>query len=162
MGHKDTVALHKIYDIARFWCKKHKHPYQFRVDDGDYETALEFFFLGEAKTPQWEVIHPPRSLNWDSNPTIICPDILDYHSKIIIEYDEEGGQKRPGATLAPKGHGPEGDILTGRDERRGDYYSFGKFRFLRFYEKDLREENWEKIYSFLLDCVVEDMKNSQD
>lgn len=149
MGLKDADALHDIYEIAKAYCKKHKLPYHFKVDDGDYETAIEFFFLGDAKVPQWEVIHPPRSKNWDTNPTIFCPDILDFKHKIIMEYEEEGQVRLSGARLARKGHGPEGDIPNDRDARRGDYYSFGKFRVLRFYEADLEDQNWEKLYNFL-------------
>lgn len=153
MGVKDADALHEIYEIAKAYCKKHKLPYHFTVDDGDWETAIEFFFLGDAKTPQWEVIHPPRSKNWDSNPTIFCPDLLDFKHKLIIEFEEEGQKRLSGARLARKGHGPEFDLLNKRDSRRADYYNWGNFRVLRFYEADLKEENWKKIHQFLLDCV---------
>lgn len=154
MGVKDADALHDIYDEANIWCKKYKLPFKFKVDDGSYETAIEFFFLGEAAAPQWEVIHPPRSQGWLSNPTIFCPDIIDFDNKIIIEYEEEGQKRLSGSRLARRGHGPEGDILNEKDSRREKYYSFGKFRVLRFYEADLMAKNWEKIHQFLLDCVV--------
>lgn len=156
MGNIDVIPLHKIYDKANEWCKKHNIRYSFTVDDGDYETAIEFFFLGDAKITQWEVMHPPRSKNWDTNPNIFCPDIMDFDNKIIIEYEEEGQKKRSGAHLATKGHGREGDLPTRKDSRRTDYYSFGKFRVLRFYEADLSAENWDKLYQFLLECQSDD------
>lgn len=153
MGVKDADALHKIYEIAKLYCKKYKLSFTFRVDNGDYETAIEFFFLGEAKTPEWEVIHPPRSEGWLSNPTIFCPDIMDWNHRIIIEYEEEGQKRLSGSRLARKAHGPAGDVTNDRDERRDNYYKWGKFRVLKFYEADLKEQNWEKLYQFLLDCV---------
>lgn len=75
---------------------------------------------------------------------------MDYSHKLIIEFEEEGQKRLSGAYLARKGHGPEGDILNKRDSRRGDYYLWGKFRVLRFYEADLKEQNWEKLESFLV------------
>lgn len=153
MGVKDADALHEIYNECNVWCKKYKLPFHFTVDNGSYETAIEFFFLGEANKPQWEVIHPPRSKGWLSNPTIFCPDIMDFDSKIIIEYEEEGQKRLSGSRLARKGHGPIGDMTNDRDTRRDNYYNWGKFRVLKFYEADLKEKNWEKIHSFLLDCV---------
>jgi len=145
LGVKDSDALHAIYEKAKTFCKENDLPYSFKVDNGDYETAIEFFYDDE----KWHTAYPPIAKNWDSNPTIFCPDILDYSHKLVIEFDEEGQKRLSGAHLARKGHGPEGDILNKRDSRRGDYYSWGKFRVLRFYEADLKEENWEKLYSFL-------------
>jgi len=153
LGHKDTVALHAIYEKAWKWCKLHKHPYSFKVDNGDYETAIQF------KETDIDVIHhahPPYSEDWETNPEIKCPDILDYHNKIIIEYEEEGHKIRSGAYLPTKGHGREGDEVNATDTERDRLYKLCKFRFLKFYEQDLKEENWDKLYSFILDCVVED------
>lgn len=149
MGIKDSDALHKIYEKVKIFCKENNLPYHFKVDDGSYETAIEFFFLGEAKTPQWEVIHPPRSKNWDTDPTILCPDIIDFENRLIIEYEEEGQKRLSGARLARKGHGAQGDIPNSKDSRRNDYYSWGGFRLLSFYEADLKEKNWNKLYNFL-------------
>lgn len=153
MGERDIENLHIIYRQCVEWCKKYKLPFQFKVDSGNFETGIEFFFLGEAKIPQWEVIHPPRSKGWLSNPTIFCPDIIDFEHRIIIELEEEGQKRLSGSRLARKGHGPQGDMTNDRDTRRDNYYNWGKFRVLKFYEADLKEKNWEKIHSFLLDCV---------
>lgn len=145
MGVKDSDALHAIYDKAKTFCKANDLPYSFKVDNGDYETAIEFTY----EDAKWHTAHPPISKNWDSNPTILCPDILDYEHKLVIEFEEEPGPRKSGAHYAKKGHSREGDIDTKKDIRRGDYYSWGKFRVLRFYEADLKEENWEKLYKFL-------------
>ncbi len=119
------------------------------MDDGDYETAIQFYYDDE----KWHTAHPPIAKDWDSNPSIFCPDILDYSHNLIIEYEEEGQKRLSGAHLARKGHGPEGDIPNIKDTRRGDYYYWGNFRVLRFYEADLNEENWKKLEKFLLDNI---------
>lgn len=147
MGHKDLMALHKIYEEIKSFCKENKLPHSFKVDDGDWETAIEFYFLGDAKSPQWETFHPPRSKNWDSNPNILCPDLLDWHHRMIIEYDEEVGEPRPGAYLAIKGHNREGDLDNTHDTERTYYYKWGKFHTLRIWESD---KLWkEKLHKFL-------------
>lgn len=153
MGERDIQELTDINKEIKKITKKHKLPFKFETDKGQYQTAIEFFFLGNAKTPQWEVIHPPRSKNWDSNPTILCPDLLDFKHKLLVEYEEEGQKSRPGAHLATKGHGREGDFTTTRDTRRDEYYKWGGFRVLKFYEIDLEEQNWTKLYEFLSEHV---------
>jgi len=147
MGIKDSDALHAIYEKAKTFCKENNLPYSFKVDNDDYETAIEFFYDDDEK---WHTVHPPISKNWDSHPTIFCPDLLDFEHKLIVEYDEEGQKHLSGARVARKGHGPQGDMPNKRDTRRGDYYNWGKFRVLRFYEADLKDENWAKLESFLV------------
>lgn len=145
MGIKDTESLHKIYEKVKSFCKENNLPYSFKVDDGSFETAIEFWALGYH--------HPPKSENWEASRAagneIKCPDLLDFEHKLIIEYDEEGQKKLSGARLARKGHGPEGDIPNLRDTDRERLYRLGSFKFLRFYETDLKEENWQKLYDFL-------------
>jgi len=149
MGHRDITALHKIYEEAKLICKENELPYHFTVDDGDYETAIEFFFLGDAKTPQWETFHPPYSQNWNENSNILCPDILDYHHKIIIEFEEEVGEPRTGARLAKKGHHREGDMDNSHDTEREYYYKWGQFHTLRIWDSDTM---WKgKLKKFLID-----------
>ncbi len=121
-------------------CKENSLSFKFTVDHGTFETAIEF--IGSKP------YHPPISESWEQNPTIFCPDLLDYHNKIIIEYEEEVGNRRPGAKLAQKGHHREGDMDTKRDTRRTRYYRDGKFRVLRIYESDIM---WQKkLAEFLL------------
>lgn len=133
MGEIDIEHLMKIYRQCVQLCKVHHLPYSFRVDHGTYETAIEF--IGSKS------YHPPISENWNQNPDIFCPDLLDYYNKIIIEYEEEVGERKPGAKLARKGHHREGDMDTKRDVRRNLYYEDGKFRVLRIYESDTL---WQK------------------
>jgi len=140
----DLIRINrKVQEIV----KKHRLPFKFETDKGTYETAIEFYFLGEAKTPPyWEAIHPPHSLNWKTNPNILCPDLLDWPHRLIIEYEEEIGPPRPGAKLAKKGHEPEGNL--DKDARRNQLYDHAHFHMLRIWESD---KNWEeKLENFLL------------
>lgn len=140
MGEIDIEKLMKVYSECLLLCKKYDLPFQFTVDHGTFETAIEF--IGSTS------YHPPLSKNWKDNPIIFCPDLLDYSNKIIIEYDEEIGNRRAGAKLAKKGHNREGDVDTKRDHRRTLYYRDGKFRVLRIYESDVM---WsKKLTEFLL------------
>lgn len=140
MGEIDIEPLMKIYRECVAICKEHQLPFIFQVDHGTYETAIEF--IGSKS------YHPPVSENWNQNPEIFCPDLLDYYNKIIIEYEEEVGGRRPGAKLARKGHHREGDLDTKRDFKRNLYYKDGAFRVLRIYESD---KLWQKkITDFLM------------
>ena len=141
MGEIDIENLMKIYRKCLQLCKEHHLPYSFRVDHGTYETAIEF--IGSRS------YHPPLSKNWNQSHDIFCPDLLDYEHKIIIEYEEEVGERQTGAKLATKGHHREGDMDTNRDIRRNLYYKDSKFRVLRIYESD---KLWEKkLGSFLIE-----------
>ena len=140
MGEIDIESLMKIYRECVSICKEYHLSYSFRVDHGTYETAIEF--IGSKS------YHPPISENWNQNPEIFCPDLLDYENKIIIEYEEEVGERRPGAKLARKGHHREGDLDTKQDVRRNSYYNDGAFRVLRIYESDIL---WQKkLVDFLM------------
>ena len=143
MGEVDIENLFRIYDVANSIIKKHRLLISFTIDHGTYETAIEF--VGNR------FFHPPISKNWDSHPNIFCPDLLDWHNKIIIEYEEEVGEQRRGAFLAKKGHHREGDMDTKQDSRRNEYYKSGGFRVLRIWDS---EQNWEKkLENFLLRYV---------
>lgn len=140
MGHIDLSSLFVIKEEISNVCKKHNLDYSFRVDLGNYETGLEF--IGS------QVFHPPISKDWSTNPIILCPDLLDYNNKIIIEYEEEVGNRRTGARLAKKGHQREGDMDNSRDTRRNKFYNRGGFHVLRIWESD---KDWkEKIETFLI------------
>jgi len=144
MGQVDLEKLFEIYYETLSIAKKYNLPYRFKVDEGTYETALEFFYDDDEK---WHTAHPPLAKNWIENPTIICPDLLDYKNKLIIEYEEEVGERKTGAKLAKKGHNREGDIDTKRDERRNKYYRHGKFTVLQIWESD---ECWRKKLKIFL------------
>ena len=140
MGQVDIESLFRIYEEIKQITKKHNLLYSFKVDHGTYETAIEF--VGN------HFVHPPISKNWDSHSDIFCPDLLDWHNKIIIEYEEEVGEQRRGAFLAKKGHHREGDMDNKRDTRRDTFYKQGGFHILRIWEADNMWE--EKLVTFLL------------
>lgn len=148
MGEIDIASLFVIKDEIKIICKKFDLDFSFNVDMGNYETALEF--VGSA------FFHPPISKDWSDNPTILCPDLLDYSNKIIIEYEEEVGNRRTGARLAKKGHNREGDYDNTRDARRNKFYKRGGFHVLRLWESD---KDWkEKLENFLLHFEPKDIQ----
>lgn len=141
MGEVDLGDLHKIYRKCVDYCKQENLPYKFKVDSGNYETAIEFWAMGYH--------HPPKSANWNyaksQDNEIKCPDLLDYHNKLIIEYEEESKPGKRGGKLGKKGHTEE----SNKDEHRDQLYRIAGFKLLKFWETDLKEENWNKIYNFL-------------
>lgn len=146
MGIVDYPELHKVYRKCVDYCKKQKIPFNFKVDSGSWETAIEFTAIGYH--------HPPRSKSWEEvekqGNEIKCPDILEYNHKIIIEWEEEHGSQKSGARLAKKGHSHKGDIDTNRDVDRNMLYRIAGFRLLRLYESD---KDWNKqLESFLTKC----------
>lgn len=144
MGEVDLENLFKIYYEIKAIKKKHGLNFFFKLDHGSYETAIEF--VGEKHH------HPPISKDWDLNPTIFCPDLLDYENKLIIEFEEEVGEPRPGAKLAKKGHNREGDQANKRDSRRNYYYEQGGFRLFQIWKSD---PDWRaKLEKFLLDMSI--------
>ena len=138
MGIVDIEALMEINEQV----KKLHTKYSFKVDHGSFETAIEFWQMGYH--------HPPKSRNWEESRAngneIKCPDLLDYHNKSIIEFEEEPKPGKRGGKLGRKGHVEESD----RDEHRDMLYRIAGFRFLKFWETDLKEKNWDKLYNFLL------------
>lgn len=141
MGHVDLEKLFDIYYEILTITKKYNLPCHFTVDEGTYETAIEFI---EDKS-----FHPPISLTWDTKPVIFCPDLLDYQHKIIIEFEEEVGEPKRGAKLATKGHNREGDLDNKRDQRRNEHYNHGGFSILRIWKSD---KLWRsKLKDYLLD-----------
>lgn len=139
MGHKDLMSLHRIYEKIKIITKENNLPYNFKVDDGDWETAIEFIGV--------KSYHPPISVDWSNNPQIFCPDLLDYENKIIIEYEEEIGNPRTGARLATKGHNREGDLPNKRDFKRNEFYKGGNYTLFQIWKSD---ENWEQKLERLL------------
>ena len=120
-------------------------PYSFKEDSGNYETAIQF--------KEEHFSHPPWSEDWDTNPEILCPDILEWKNKIIIEFEEETGNRKSGARYARKGHGHEGDLSTKRDTRRNEYYKLAEFRVFQLWESTYKNENWKvKLFEFLINC----------
>lgn len=140
MGEIDIEKLFDVYYETLLIVKKYDLPYRFTVDEGTYETAIEF--VGDKS------FHPPISSDWTTKPIILCPDLLDYYNKIIIEYEEEVGNPKPGAKLARKGHNREGDFNTKRDENRNYFYKKIGFSVFRIWDSD---KFWRtKLKDFLL------------
>ena len=74
---------------------------------------------------------------------------MDYHHRIIIEVEEEIGERRTGARLAKKGHHREGDMDNTHDQERNLYYKWGGFHTLRIWDSDIM---WKtKLKAFLFD-----------
>lgn len=144
MGELDIEKLFEIKYETRTISEKNNLPYIFKVDLGSFETAIEFVGINH--------FHPPISQSWIDKPDIFCPDLLDYENRIIIEYEEETGEKKSGAHLAKKGHGHMGDIDTKRDNRRNRFYKQGGFRIIRIWESD---HAWKKhLKDFLLNITL--------
>jgi len=145
MGSIDIAALHPIYRQCIFLTKENKYPFIFKEDTGNYETMIEFSLLGP--------IHPPISKDWDEMKKIqaipICPDIMDFESKIILEYEEESTAGKSSGKMGKKGHFAE----SKRDERRDKLYKENNFRFCKIWESEVKSGVWVvKLFHFLSDC----------
>ena len=112
-------------------------PFRFIEDSGDQETAIAINQYGIVKKitniskQEFEQYYLDGFL-------VFVPDVLDFINKIIIEFEEETGPKKPGAKLARKGHGHEGDLDTKRDYRRNKYYQYGEFFVIRVWESNFK------------------------
>jgi len=144
------VDIEILMDINEQIKKLHT-KYSFKVDLGSFETAIEFTPIGYN--------HPPKAKSWvDLNGNEIkCPDLLAYDDKIIIEWEEEHGNKKSGAKFAIKGHSHKGDVDTTRDTERNRLYRLAGFRVLRLYDSD---PDWKKeLKLFLIKCYNEDCRS---
>jgi len=148
MGIQDQDRLQPVYRACVDFCFIAQIPFKFKVDRGCWETAIEFFYDIDEKIYH---THPPKSPGWSTDPKILCPDILDYDNKIIIEIEEEPGPRLKGAKMARKGHSREGDLDTKKDTERNRHYK--DFRVFRLWESTLKNENWQiKLFLFLINC----------
>jgi len=142
MGEVDYGELYEIYRICIDYCKQEKLPFQFKVDSGNYETAIEFWAMG--------YYHPPKSQSWEevkkAGNEIKCPDILDFEHKIIIELEEEPKPGKRGGKLGKKGHTEESDT----DKHRDMLYRIAGFKILKIWESELKSKKYkEKLCQFL-------------
>ncbi len=134
MGHKDLDSLFPIVQEARRISDEFNLGFSFKWDQGDYETRVDISesghtWLGSGQLPLVGY-------------RIFCPDILDYHNKIILEYDEESKPNK--GAKRRKGHF-EGNK---RDERRKWYYTIAKFDFFIIWQSN---KNWkEDLKQFLI------------
>lgn len=140
-----------MYRFATDFCKLMNLPYRFNTDQGNYETAI--IFDSETHIPRLPL--PTESFDNISYPSILkCPDLADFNHKILIEYEEETGPRKPGSKYAKKGHGHPQDYGTKRDTIRNELYHNAGFRLYRVWESD---NTWkESLGAFLLQCNKED------
>lgn len=142
MGVKDLDALHEIYEILKAYCKKYKLPFKFTVDDGSFETAIEFWAMGYH--------HPPKSKDWEESKKngtkIKCPDILDFEHRLIIEYEEEPKPGKKGGKLGKKGHTEE----SSKDQHRDQLYRIAGFKLLKIWESEFKDGSWIKKLNIYL------------
>jgi len=143
------MRIYPIYRIVTDQCKTFGWHYQFKEDSGDYETAFIINERGQTEIPtdlkNWENL---KADGW----TLQVPDISDFHSKIIIEYEEETGNRKPGAKLAKKGHGHPGDLTTPRDTKRDTNYA--GFKLCKVWESEPMKVLEVKLHYFLADCYT--------
>lgn len=142
MGIADYEKLYKIYRECIDYCKAEKLPFHFKVDSGNYETAIEFWAMG--------YYHPPKSKSWKElkkqGNEIKCPDILEYEHKIIIELEEEPTPGKQTGKLGKKGHVEE----SIRDTHRDMLYRIAGFKVLKIWESEYNTNKYkEKLYKFL-------------
>ena len=144
IGEIDIDKLMEIYKFITNFCKSNQLFFKFTVDQGKFETAIEFI-----QSPANYMSHPPISKNWvalkKNGNVVLVPDILDYTNKIIIEYEEES-QPMHGPKIIKKGHSEESKHDTDRDT----FYESRKFRVFKVWESD---KEWKKsLGKFLLRC----------
>ena len=148
MGEVDIARLHPIYRECIRLTKENNWPFVFKEDSGDYETMIEFVINPVGVRP----IHPPMSTDWDAMKRIesipICPDIMDYRKKIVLEFEEESTAGKSSGKLGKKGHWAE----SKRDSRRDNLYKQTKFRFCKIWESELKGPWKLKLFHFLADC----------
>jgi len=151
MGIVDCENLHEIYRVCVDYCKQEKIPFQFKVDSGNWETAIEFWAMG--------YYHPPRSKSWEEvkekGNEVKCPDILEYEHRVIIELEEEPKPGKRGGKLGKKGHAEE----STRDTNRDMLYRIAGFKVLKIWETEFKSKKYKaKLCQFLYEVY----KVSQD
>lgn len=142
MGEVDIAKLMEIYVFVLDFCKGRNIFFRFAVDEGKFETAIEFISFTEA-------VHPPISSSWTAlrknGNAIYVPDLLDFPNKIIIEYEEESKPMK-GPKIIKKGHSEESTV----DMLRDKFYKDAGFRLFKVWESDIE---WKKkLGEFLLRC----------
>lgn len=136
----DLEELHKIYEYVKLVCREKKLNYNFRVDDGNYETRIDINLNGHCSIGNGKL----PLIGYE----MFCPDLMDFVHKKIIEYEEEAGANT-GYLHAKKNKGHT-EYTNTRDSRRDLYYSVIKFDVLKIWEHELKDGSWkEKVEVFL-------------
>jgi hypothetical protein len=159
MGLQDyNDRLYPVYRHATDISKMHYLPFSFKVDSGNYETSIVFNLEtgscrkgNENETPD-DVRYPEK---------MIVPDVCDYEHKIIVEFDEETGNRRTGAKYAKKAHGHEGDLPGKKDSRRNECYNRAEFHFHQVWESKFKKKLWTiPLTEFLFYCYRKSLNDS--
>lgn len=146
MGHKDLVKLHLVYSAVQSIAKMYGWHFQFKVDDGNFETAIIIGMDGEWKLPGPESMEELKAREFQEK--LFCPDLIDYYQKLIIEYEELA--KPNTGYLGAKMHKGHTDYTNSRDTIRDAYYNKAGFNVLKIFENELKDESWKaKLRTFL-------------
>lgn len=143
----DLSTLFMINNEISRLSKKHNWPYRFRVDCGSFETRIDIDSDGELQKGNGQF---PQS-----GYEMFCPDLLDFNTLTIVEYEEEAtpntGFMRS-KKAGHKGHFPE--QLNPRDLKRDWYYQKAKFAMLKIWEHTIHDGTWKAVlYEFLLNVT---------
>jgi len=118
------MVLYKIVNECRRLENEFRWGYQFKWDQGDFETKIEDPETGD----------------------FFCPDVVDVHNKIIIEHEEEA-KANTGYHKAKK-HRGHTDYTNTRDRKRDAFYKKLGFEVLKIWESD---KQWKtKLKQFLV------------
>ena len=145
MGVKDLASLFPIYLEAKKISEEYNLGFQFKIDHGSYETRIDISdlgtcFIGNGKLPL---------IGFD----MFCPDLLDYHNKIILEY-EETARPNKGAKRR-KGHLE----VNNHDQNRDWAYARAKFLVLKIWDSD---KDWKThLKKFLIETFTKSQNVGQ-
>ena len=141
MGEKDLVSLHKIYEEAQAMSYSENLGFNFKVDDGQFETRIDIredgsWNKGDGKLPL-------------IGSKMLCPDLIDFNKKKIIEY-EESAAANTGYLKAKRNKG-HSEVTNKKDTDRDLYYKIAGFDLLKIWDYELKDDGlWiPKLFKFL-------------
>jgi len=150
MGHKDIIKLHCLYNKIRELSNEHGWHFQFKVDDGNFETAIIIGMDGEWQLPGPESMQELKLQEFQEK--LFCPDLIELYQKIIIEFEELA--KPNTGYLGAKMHKGHTDYTNSRDSVRDEYYGKTGFHVLKIYENEYKDGSWiSKLEKFLAQLV---------
>lgn len=127
------MKLHKVLSQVKTICSSLEISYNFKVDDGGFETRIDINENGAWARGNGKAPAPGFQM--------FCPDLIDFNRGVIIEFEEEAKPHTGyfGAKLH-KGHVQE--MLTVRDEERDSYYNLARFHVHKVWESDFKSGAW--------------------